>query len=64
MGELKDSHAELESQFAVAEAERDELYDSFTGAVRKVQQRTDFRNLILEKKVRNRLVYGQRVCHL
>jgi Growth-arrest specific micro-tubule binding len=51
LGELRDAYAELEVQFAEAEAERDELYDSFEGAVRGVQQRTDFRNLILERKV-------------
>jgi Growth-arrest specific micro-tubule binding len=51
LGELRDAYAELEVQFAEAEAERDELYDSFEGAVRGVQQRADFRNLILERKV-------------
>ncbi|KAG5177420.1 growth-arrest-specific micro-tubule binding-domain-containing protein [Tribonema minus] len=49
--ELGEAYAEAQREFEATEGERDELYESFEGAVRGVQQRSDFRNLMLERKV-------------
>ncbi|CAN0228022.1 unnamed protein product, partial [Discosporangium mesarthrocarpum] len=37
------NHKNLEAEFATVEKERDDLYDTFEGAVRTVQQKSDFR---------------------
>lgn len=43
MSELRDNHRDLEADFAKVVEERDQLYDTFEGAVRAVQQKSDFR---------------------
>lgn len=43
LSELRDSHRDLEMEFGKVVAERDQLYDTFEGAVRAVQQKSDFR---------------------
>ncbi|KNC47708.1 growth-arrest-specific protein 8 [Thecamonas trahens ATCC 50062] len=52
--ELKDlqwEHEVLEQRFAQVEAERDELYDKFVTTIHEVQQKSGFKNLLLEKKM-------------
>jgi len=48
---LQEEHRSLEAKFRSIEKERDELYDSFETSIKAVQQRSDFRNLILESKL-------------
>ncbi|XP_048371129.1 dynein regulatory complex subunit 4 isoform X1 [Sphaerodactylus townsendi] len=52
--ELKDlqwEHEVLEQRFGTVQAERDELYQKFTKAINEVQQKTGFKNLLLERKL-------------
>jgi hypothetical protein len=49
--QLRDTLSLREAEFAALEKERDDLYDSFEGAVAQVQQRSEFHNLVLERKV-------------
>ncbi|XP_055477565.1 dynein regulatory complex subunit 4 isoform X2 [Psammomys obesus] len=52
--ELKDlqwEHEVLEQRFAKVQQERDELYQKFTAAIQEVQQKTGFKNLLLERKL-------------
>ncbi|XP_069073289.1 dynein regulatory complex subunit 4 [Pleurodeles waltl] len=52
--ELKDlqwEHEVLEQRFSKVQAERDELYKKFTKAIQDVQQKTGFKNLLLERKL-------------
>ncbi|XP_063266462.1 dynein regulatory complex subunit 4 isoform X1 [Prinia subflava] len=52
--ELKDlqwEHEVLEQRFSKVQAERDELYQKFTKAINEVQQKTGFKNLLLERKL-------------
>ncbi|KAM6118005.1 dynein regulatory complex subunit 4 [Pterocles gutturalis] len=52
--ELKDlrwEHEVLEQRFSKVQAERDELYQKFTRAIQEVQQKTGFKNLLLERKL-------------
>ncbi|XP_015262197.1 PREDICTED: growth arrest-specific protein 8 [Gekko japonicus] len=52
--ELKDlqwEHEVLEQRFSTVQAERDELYRKFTKAINEVQQKTGFKNLLLERKL-------------
>ncbi|CAB1109167.1 unnamed protein product [Ectocarpus sp. CCAP 1310/34] len=51
LSEVRDSHKELEVDFARVVEERDQLYDTFEGAVRAIQQKSDFRNLALEQRM-------------
>lgn len=44
-------HEVLEQRFAKIQAERDELYNKFVKAVHEVQQKSNFKNLLLEKKL-------------
>eukprot|EP01028_Stygiella_incarcerata_P013570 TRINITY_DN82795_c0_g1_i1.p1 TRINITY_DN82795_c0_g1~~TRINITY_DN82795_c0_g1_i1.p1 ORF type:complete len:449 (-),score=145.03 TRINITY_DN82795_c0_g1_i1:201-1547(-) len=44
-------HEVLQQRFSKVETERDELYEKFERALQDVQQRTGFRNLLLEKKL-------------
>ncbi|KAI9199729.1 growth-arrest-specific micro-tubule binding-domain-containing protein [Polychytrium aggregatum] len=44
-------HEVLEQRFAQVQKERDELYENFVDRIISVQQKTGFKNLILEKKV-------------
>ncbi|NXD31939.1 DRC4 protein, partial [Spelaeornis formosus] len=56
--ELKDlqwEHEVLEQRFSKVQAERDELYQKFTKAINEVQQRTGFKNLLLERKLQGLL---------
>ncbi|NWX15572.1 DRC4 protein, partial [Aegotheles bennettii] len=56
--ELKDlqwEHEVLEQRFAKVQAERDELYQKFTKAINEVQQKTGFKNLLLERKLKGLL---------
>ncbi|NXT74293.1 DRC4 protein, partial [Zapornia atra] len=53
--ELKDlqwEHEVLEQRFSKVQAERDELYQKFTKAIGEVQQKTGFKNLLLERKLK------------
>uniref|UniRef100_A0A8C9IV13 Dynein regulatory complex subunit 4 n=5 Tax=Catarrhini TaxID=9526 RepID=A0A8C9IV13_9PRIM len=52
--ELKDlqwEHEVLEQRFTKVQQERDELYRKFTAAIQEVQQKTGFKNLVLERKL-------------
>ncbi|KAL2762015.1 dynein regulatory complex subunit 4 isoform a [Daubentonia madagascariensis] len=52
--ELKDlqwEHEVLEQRFFKVQQERDELYRKFTSAIQEVQQKTGFKNLVLERKL-------------
>ncbi|CAM9270974.1 unnamed protein product [Phaeothamnion confervicola] len=49
--EVTETQAELEATFAAVEQQRDELYDRFEDAVRRVQQRSDFKNVVLERRL-------------
>ncbi|XP_040471361.1 dynein regulatory complex subunit 4 isoform X2 [Falco naumanni] len=56
--ELKDlrwEHEVLEQRFVKVQAERDELYQKFTKAINEVQQKTGFKNLLLERKLKGLL---------
>ncbi|NXC41455.1 DRC4 protein, partial [Penelope pileata] len=53
--ELKDLQWErevLEQRFIKVQKERDELYQKFTKAINEVQQKTGFKNLLLERKLK------------
>ncbi|XP_069724798.1 dynein regulatory complex subunit 4 [Phaenicophaeus curvirostris] len=53
--ELKDlqwEHEVLVQRFSQVQAERDELYQKFTKAINEVQQKTGFKNLLLERKLK------------
>uniref|UniRef100_A0A7N4UYZ7 Dynein regulatory complex subunit 4 n=1 Tax=Sarcophilus harrisii TaxID=9305 RepID=A0A7N4UYZ7_SARHA len=52
--ELKDlqwEHEVLEQRFIKVQEERDDLYSKFSKAILEVQQKTGFKNLILERKL-------------
>ncbi|XP_019360911.1 PREDICTED: growth arrest-specific protein 8 [Gavialis gangeticus] len=52
--ELKDlqwEHEVVEQRFSKVQAERDELYRKFMQAISEVQQKTGFKNLLLERKL-------------
>ncbi|XP_034974488.1 dynein regulatory complex subunit 4 isoform X2 [Zootoca vivipara] len=52
--ELKDlqwEHEVLQQRFIRVQDERDELYQKFTKAINEVQQKTGFKNLLLERKL-------------
>uniref|UniRef100_A0A8C5TU28 Dynein regulatory complex subunit 4 n=1 Tax=Malurus cyaneus samueli TaxID=2593467 RepID=A0A8C5TU28_9PASS len=56
--ELKDlqwEHEVLEQRFSKVQEERDELYQKFTKAINEVQQKTGFKNLLLEQKLQRLL---------
>ncbi|NXY39912.1 DRC4 protein, partial [Pomatorhinus ruficollis] len=56
--ELKDlqwEHEVLEQRFSKVQEERDELYQKFTKAINEVQQKTGFKNLLLERKLKGLL---------
>lgn len=44
-------HEVLEQRFEKIQAERDELYQRFVKAIHEVQQKSNFKNLLLEKKL-------------
>ncbi|XP_029464188.1 dynein regulatory complex subunit 4 isoform X2 [Rhinatrema bivittatum] len=49
--DLKWEHEVLEQRFCKVQAERDELYTKFTKAIHEVQQKSGFKNLLLERKL-------------
>ncbi|KAK3746758.1 hypothetical protein QZH41_013584 [Actinostola sp. cb2023] len=52
--ELKSLHWEhevLQQRFSQTQSERDELYGKFVKAIHEVQQKSNFKNLLLEKKL-------------
>ncbi|XP_037671901.1 LOW QUALITY PROTEIN: dynein regulatory complex subunit 4 [Choloepus didactylus] len=49
--DLKWEHEVLEQRFIKVQQERDELYQKFTAAIHEVQQKTGFKNLVLERKL-------------
>jgi len=48
---LAEEHARLKETCASAEHERDDLHEGFEASVRAVQQKSDFRNLLLESRL-------------
>lgn len=48
---LQWEHEVLVQRFARVESERDELYDRFVKTIQDVQQKTGFKNLLLERKL-------------
>ncbi|XP_053771754.1 dynein regulatory complex subunit 4 isoform X5 [Desmodus rotundus] len=48
---LQWEHEVLEQRFVQVQRERDELYGKFTSAILDVQQKTGFKNLVLERKL-------------
>ncbi|KAK2191116.1 hypothetical protein NP493_61g05046 [Ridgeia piscesae] len=48
---LQWEHEVLEQRFEKVEEERDELYKKFVKAIHEVQQKSNFKNLLLEKKL-------------
>ena len=54
MEELKKlewEHEVLKQRFEQTQSERDELYGKFVKAIHEVQQKSNFKNLLLEKKL-------------
>ncbi|XP_066541477.1 dynein regulatory complex subunit 4 [Hoplias malabaricus] len=49
--DLKWEREVLEQRFIKVQMERDELYQNFTKAIQEVQQKTGFKNLLLERKL-------------
>ena len=49
--ELQWEHEVLEQRFEKVESERDDLYQRFVKAIHEVQQKSNFKNLLLEKKL-------------
>jgi hypothetical protein len=50
---LEKSHQVMEDEYRATETERNQVYDSFEHTVKSVQRRSDFRNLVLERKLEN-----------
>eukprot|EP00300_Choanocystis_sp_HF-7_P038880 c5636_g1_i1.p2 GENE.c5636_g1_i1~~c5636_g1_i1.p2 ORF type:complete len:462 (+),score=149.45 c5636_g1_i1:131-1516(+) len=48
---LQWEHEVVEQRFAACERERDELYDKFVSTIHDVQQKSGFKNLLLERKL-------------
>ncbi|XP_064599242.1 dynein regulatory complex subunit 4-like [Liolophura sinensis] len=48
---LKWEHEVLEQRFAKTQTERDDLYRKFVKSIHEVQQKSNFKNLLLEKKL-------------
>lgn len=48
---LQWEHEVLEQRFEKVQAERDELYQRFVKAIHEVQQKSNFKNLLLERKL-------------
>ncbi|KAM9227884.1 dynein regulatory complex subunit 4 [Leptosomus discolor] len=53
--DLQWEHEVLEQRFSLVQADRDELYQKFTKAINEVQQKTGFKNLLLERKLKGLL---------
>jgi len=50
---LAEDHRKMEDEYLQVETERNQVYDSFEHTVQSVQRRSDFRNLVLERKLEN-----------
>ena len=50
---LHGEHAGTATEYANVEKERDELFNSFEASVKQIQQKTDFRNIVLDQKLGN-----------
>lgn len=48
---LKWEHEVLQQRFEQVQKERDDLYEKFVGSIYDVQQKSSFKNLLLEKKL-------------
>lgn len=48
---LEAEHDELESKYAAVDKERADLYESFEATIKAVQRRSDFKNMVLERKL-------------
>ena len=53
LGTLRGEHAGTAAEYSSVEKERDELFNSFEASVKQVQQKTDFRNIVLDQKLGN-----------
>ena len=53
---LKWQHQVLQQRYRSVDSERSELQEKFTSTIYEAQQKSGFRNLILEKKVSASLV--------
>ena len=68
MKSLRWEHEVLEQRFAQTQQERDDLYRKFIKAINEVQQKTGFKNALLEKKLRvmeeaiERKVWPKYIC--
>lgn len=51
MKSLRWEHEVLEQRFTQVQKECDELYEKFVKAIHEVQQKSGFKNLLLEKKL-------------
>ncbi|CAI9532348.1 unnamed protein product [Staurois parvus] len=51
LNDLKWEHEVLEQRFQKVQVERDELYRKFSAAIQEVQQKSGFKNLMLERKL-------------
>ena len=51
LGKLDWEHEVLRQRFEQTQDERDELYGKFVKAIHEVQQKSNFKNLLLEKKL-------------
>ena len=51
LGKLQWEHEVLRQRFEQTQNERDELYNKFVKAIHEVQQKSNFKNLLLEKKL-------------
>ncbi|XP_053304482.1 dynein regulatory complex subunit 4 [Spea bombifrons] len=51
LNQEKWEHEVLEQRFGKLQEERDELYTKFTAAIHEVQQKSSFKNLLLERKL-------------
>lgn len=49
---LRWEHEVLEQRFSQTQQERDDLYKKFIKAISEVQQKTGFKNALLEKKLK------------
>lgn len=49
--ELADSHEQLKRDFAGVERERDEIYSTFESAIKEIQQKSDYENIMLEHRL-------------
>ena len=49
--DLQWEHEVLEQRFAKVQTERDDLYKRFVSSIHEVQQKSNFKNLLLEKKL-------------